>query len=271
METYQTLEDYVFANRNQAYGAYELRQSISQYLRWATIISISLFLLLALAPVLFARLSPSKSSVSAHLTPVKVELETPEIPQTPPTLPPPPTPDVPQTNTYEFKPPVVVADEQVPDDSFLATQEQLQVHQAGSRTFLEGNDLPAIVDVTESSGKKEELIVEVSPKENNEVMLTVEIQPEYPGGMEAFNQYLRKNLRYPTQAQQANVSGNVYLSFVVEKDGSITQLQILKGLGFGCDEEAQRVLQAMPRWKPGRQQGRAVKCRFNLPIAFRLE
>ena len=83
--------------------------------------------------------------------------------------------------------------------------------------------------------------------------------------------YLQSNLRYPEAAQKANVAGKVFVSFVVTTEGRITDVQVLKGIGFGCDAEAVRVVKQMPAWTPGRQNGQAVNVRFNLPIAFTLE
>ncbi|MBC8153948.1 MAG: energy transducer TonB [Bacteroidetes bacterium] len=105
----------------------------------------------------------------------------------------------------------------------------------------------------------------------DEVFLVVEQNPEPQGGFSSLNDYLGQNLRYPEAAQKANVQGKVFVSFVVAADGGISDVQILKGLGFGCDQEAVRVIKQMPNWKPGQQSGRAVKVKFNLPIAFTLD
>jgi protein TonB len=83
--------------------------------------------------------------------------------------------------------------------------------------------------------------------------------------------YIGENMKYPSAAQRANVSGKVFVKFVVEKDGSIGDISILKGIGFGCDEEASRVIKSMPKWSPGRQNGRNVRVYFTMPISFRLE
>jgi protein TonB len=99
----------------------------------------------------------------------------------------------------------------------------------------------------------------------------VEQQPEFPGGTAEMYKYLSKNIKYPSAASRANVSGRVFMSFVVNTDGSIQDVSVLKGLGFGCDEEAIRVVKAMPKWKPGKQSGRAVRVKYNLPINFQLE
>ena len=97
------------------------------------------------------------------------------------------------------------------------------------------------------------------------------MQPEFVGGMDAFRTFLIKNLRYPNAAQSSNVQGKVYLNFTVETDGSLSNITVLRGIGFGCDEEALRVMKLMPKWKPGKQSGRAVRVKFNMPIVFALE
>lgn len=89
--------------------------------------------------------------------------------------------------------------------------------------------------------------------------------------MDALHLFLTKNLSYPRSAANAGVSGRVFISFVVNTDGSLTDVQVLRGIGFGCDEEAVRVIQKMPHWKPGKQLGRAVRVKYNLPIAFTLD
>jgi len=88
--------------------------------------------------------------------------------------------------------------------------------------------------------------------------------------MGAFYEYVSKNLKYPSQARRMGVEGKVFVQFVVDKDGSISQVQSIKGIGAGCDEEAVRVLQNAPKWKPGKQRGRPVRVRMVLPITFKL-
>ncbi|GAB3748954.1 M56 family metallopeptidase [Spirosoma pomorum] len=124
--------------------------------------------------------------------------------------------------------------------------------------------------------KKNDVIIDI-PKANQfkgvqgEVYTVVENQPEFPGGMAALGSYLEKNLKYPMPAQRANVSGRVFLSFIVTTAGEIKNVEVLKGIGFGTDEEALRVVAAMPRWKPGSQDGVPVNVKYNLPINFELE
>jgi protein TonB len=110
--------------------------------------------------------------------------------------------------------------------------------------------------------------VEPPKPAEDEIFTAVEQQAEFPGGPRAFGAFLQKNLRYPSAAQRANVGGKVYVQFVVNTDGTIQDVQVLKSVGFGCDEEAVRVIKSVPRWTPGKQSGRPVRSRFTQPITF---
>jgi len=127
------------------------------------------------------------------------------------------------------------------------------------------------VEVTEDT-EIEEIVFDQAPEEEEveEIFTIVEDQPEFPGGTAAFYKFVGKNLKYPTQARRMGVEGKVFVQFVVGKDGKITEVQAVKGIGAGCDEEAVRVLRSSPKWKPGKQRGRAVKVRMILPITFKL-
>lgn len=103
-----------------------------------------------------------------------------------------------------------------------------------------------------------------------EVFVFVETSPEYPGGEDARIKFLAENLIYPMEAKESNIMGTVYATFVIEKDGSISTIKILRGIGGGCDEEVIRVLKKMPKWKPGMQKGKAVRTQFNMPVRFTL-
>lgn len=109
------------------------------------------------------------------------------------------------------------------------------------------------------------------PADTTDTYLMVEAEPEFPGGMEALMKYLSENIKYPEQAKKENIQGKVYMRFVVEKDGSIVDAEILRGIGGGCDEEALRVVNAMPKWEPGKQKGTPVRVQYNLPIVFKLQ
>ena len=102
------------------------------------------------------------------------------------------------------------------------------------------------------------------------VMVTSEKMPEYPGGQEAMMKFLSKNIQYPASALENNKQGVVYVQFVVDIDGSITNTKVIRGFDADCDAEALRVVNLMPNWTPGEQDGKKVKVRFNLPIRFAL-
>lgn len=106
--------------------------------------------------------------------------------------------------------------------------------------------------------------------DSNQVLSVVEEMPQFPGGMPALAGYLRQHIRYPEEAREMKVSGKVFLGFVVEKDGGISDVVLLRRIGHGCDEEALRVVKAMPAWKPGQQGGKPVRVRYTLPINFKL-
>lgn len=112
---------------------------------------------------------------------------------------------------------------------------------------------------------EEEDIVETPP------IRVAEIMPEFPGGELKLLEFISKNIKYPQLARETGTQGRVYISFIVEPDGSISNVELLRGIGAGCDEEAMRVVKAMPKWSPGRQCGKAVRVVFNLPVNFKLQ
>ena len=103
------------------------------------------------------------------------------------------------------------------------------------------------------------------------IFTVVETDPEFPGGMDALYKYLEDNITYPKEAKEHNISGKVYVTFVVEKDGSISNPKLLRDIGGGCGAEAIRVVKAMPRWTPGKQRGKPVRVQFNIPVNFTLK
>ncbi len=105
---------------------------------------------------------------------------------------------------------------------------------------------------------------------NNEVFTLVEEEPSFIGGSVAMGQFLVKNIQYPAEALEKNVQGTVYVSFIVEPDGTISNPILKRDIGYGCGEEAIRVIKMMPKWKPGKQKGKAVKTQMMLPVSFKL-
>lgn len=105
---------------------------------------------------------------------------------------------------------------------------------------------------------------------DDEIYTVIEVAPEFPGGVDSMYAFISRNIKYPEEALKNNVSGNVYVTFVVEKDGQITSTRLLRDIGAGCGQEALRVVKSMPKWKPGTSQGKPKRVQFNLPFVFTL-
>lgn len=118
----------------------------------------------------------------------------------------------------------------------------------------------------------EDIVFDDAPEEEvaDQIFTIVEDQPEPIGGLRAFYQYVGERLKYPNQARRMGIQGKVFVQFVVDKDGKLNDVEAIKGIGAGCDEEAVRVISGAPHWKPGKQRGRPVKVRMILPITFKL-
>jgi protein TonB len=117
---------------------------------------------------------------------------------------------------------------------------------------------------------KVEIVVREEVVEEEQIFTIVEEMPSFPGGEAELFKYLGKNIQYPQMARDASIQGVVYVTFVVDKDGKIKDVKVLRGIGGGCDEEAVRVVKNMPTWKPGKQRGKPVSVQYNLPIRFTL-
>jgi TonB family protein len=141
----------------------------------------------------------------------------------------------------------------------------------GSPAFAPIHIAAAAVPVIQDKQKKETQIKYVDPVTGKEVFTVVEKQPSYPGGQDGYRKFLTDNIKYPETAMKNNVMGTVYVTFVVEKDGAVTNVKVLRGIGSGCDEEALRVVKMMPKWIPGEEKGKPVAVQYNLPIKFVLD
>lgn len=108
-------------------------------------------------------------------------------------------------------------------------------------------------------------------EEADELPILVEKKPEYPGGEAAMYKFINKHIKYPEKARKEGIEGNVYVQFVIDKEGNVTKAKILRGIGFGCDKEALRIVNKMPKWKPGIQQGKPVLVAYTLPFSFKLK
>ena len=106
---------------------------------------------------------------------------------------------------------------------------------------------------------------------NDKVLEKAEVMPQFPGGDQAMMKFVAENVQYPQEARDKEISGRVMVGFIVEKDGSVNEVKVVKGIGGGCDEEAVRVVKAMPKWKPGKQKGKPVRVHYTLPLTFKLQ
>ena len=164
----------------------------------------------------------------------------------PPPPPPPPAPAVAEVLT------VVEDDVQLDDVDILSSEDDASTAQVQTYTP------PAVVEEEEEESAQQ-------------IFTVVEEMPEFPGGQGALLQYLSKSIKYPVIAHENGIHGRVSCSFVVEKDGSVTDVQVLRGVDPSLDKEAIRVITAMPKWKPGKQRGKPVRVKYTVPVTFRLQ
>ena len=211
-------------------------------------LEIGLVVAMAAALVAFEMKSYDKEDKEQVVRQASEEIEDIVIQTQEQELPPPPPPETPEVTT-EF--------EVVEDDAELT------------------NELgPVNAEVDESTQNIEITPVGVEEEEEEEeaqIFTVVEKDPEFPGGMDALYKYLAQNIKYPTIARENGITGRVYVTFVVERDGSIANPRVLRDIGGGCGAEAIRVVKSMPKWNPGKQSGKAVRVQFNLPVNFNLQ
>lgn len=175
-------------------------------------------------------------------------------------------------SSIKFTAPVIKKDADVKPEEEMKTQDQImQTNTAIGALDVKGNsDQGEILKVTQRV-ETEPVKAEPKPEVENKVFDVVEQMPSFPGGPSALMQYLSSNIKYPVVAQENGVQGRVVVSFVVERDGSITDVQVARSVDPSLDREAQRVVRNMPRWIPGKQSGQAVRVKYNVPVAFRLQ
>ena len=261
----------VFEGRNQAYGAYKLRKGTTKRNIWSIIIvalaSVLLFLGLQLQKMAQANKTVENTQAVelAKLQEKKKEakVEKKEIIKTEPEK------VVEQVkSSVKFTAPVIKKDEEVKEEDEIKLDEVEKSDKAVGAFNVQGND--------EVGGEvlkaKEEIKAPEPPKvEEEKVFDVVEQMPSFPGGNTALMKFLNENIHYPVVAQENGVQGRVVVSFVVERDGHITDVQIARSVDPSLDKEAQRVVKSMPKWIPGKQNGSAVRVKFNVPVSFRLQ
>lgn len=262
----------VFAGRNKAYGAYELRQHNAFTTLKALFIGSALIIVCLTAPFVYSKLTFQDK-------PVKVEPGDEVLKITEYTVPakfkdPEPSPakavrkELVKTPVLKFVPPKVVSASDVEEEA--PSTAELQASAIGPETILADLDAGihnAIETEPSINGQGA-----AEDKANNEPvgMGLLEKYPEFPGGQDAFNKYISRNLRYPIAARENNIGGRVIVSFIIEKDGNLSNIRVVRGIGGGCDDEAIRVLRKSPSWTAGLQNGQKVRVAYTMPIFFQL-
>ena len=265
--------DLVFEGRNKAYGAYRLRKSTTKrnILAMVAVVILLVVAFIILTVKNFVDEQRAKVAMTqvaeltnydqpkkkAEVKQKKVEVEPERVVER-------------VKSSIKFTAPVIKKDEEVKPDEELKTQDELMSTKTAIGSFdVKGND--------DSNGeilKAKEVIAEPEPpkhEEENKVFDIVEQQPLFPGGPAALMKYLSENTKYPVVAQENGVQGRVTVQFVVEKDGSISDVHVLRGVDPSLDKEAVRVVKSMPRWTPGKQNGITVRVNYRVPVLFRLQ
>lgn len=257
----ETFDDVVFEYRNKAYGAYVMRRNYGRSMIIATAIGVAVILLLVSIPAISAwvkKLSAKEEEVQKETKTELAEVKSPE--DLPPPPPPPPPVEPPKVAEIKFTEPEIT-EEEIEEPAPVV--EQLTQANVGNEN-VEGE----ITFEVPENNTQTQVVEEVKP----EIFTIVEQMPEFPGGEEALLKYLGKNIKYPEIARDANTQGTIFITFVVDENGKITSPQVLRGLtGPGakeCANEAIRVINSMPPWKAGKQNGKAVRVQYNLPVKF---
>ncbi len=257
-ETYGSRNNVVFAERNQKYGAYELRENYNKRVMFVLIGMIGFSFLLFGVKKFMDR--PKPVEVVETLKVEQIDL-TPPPPAEELPPPPPPPPPPPMVEMVKFTPPVIKDDAVEEEPQKL--QEEVKETQVGVKDQEGDKDLVA-PPVEEKAAP-----TEAAP----EIFTIVEEQAEFPGGIAEMAKYIQKTLQYPAMARDAGISGKCFLKFIVNENGDISNVEVLKGVPgcSDCDKEAKRVVNSMPKWKAAKMTGKAVKCYFNLPISFKIQ
>ena len=265
--------DLVFEGRNKAYGTYRLRKSTTKRNILAmvavVILLIVAFIILTVKNFVDEQRAKVAMTQVAELTNYKQPEKKAEVKQKKVEVEPERVVER-VKSSIKFTAPVIKKDEEVKPDEELKTQDELMSTKTAIGTFdVKGND-----DANGEILKAKEVIAEPEPpkhEEENKVFDIVEQQPLFPGGPAALMKYLSENTKYPVVAQENGVQGRVTVQFVVEKDGSISDVHVLRGVDPSLDKEAVRVVKSMPRWTPGKQNGITVRVNYRVPVLFRLQ
>lgn len=263
--------DLVFEGKNQAYGAYKLRKGTSNR-NIIAIISVLVaaiigFGALALKNFIEERTKTVGVTQTTQLSDINTAKKKAEVKQKKVEVEPEKVVER-VKSSIKFTAPVIKKDNEVKPEEELKTQDELTQTKTAIGSFdVKGND--------ETGGevlKIKETVAQPEPKpvEDTKIFEFVEQMPSFPGGDAALMEYLSKNINYPAVAQENGIQGRVVVSFVVERDGSITDVKVARSVDPSLDREASRVVRSMPRWIPGKQNGSSVRVKYTVPVLFRL-
>jgi protein TonB len=250
------MDEIVFEKRNKNYGAYILRKMYNKQVSKALLLSVAILIAGLAYPVVSTYYAKNGGKYIWTETGVEI-MRTDKAPVEPPVIPPAP-PDASEIqNQVRFVPPQIVEGE-VPDDGFLPMDELNKI----SKNIL--------IDVSPEIEAEKQPDIIAEPIEKQETFITAEEMPSYPGGNAERQKFLAEAIQYPSQAVENGIQGTVYVQFVIDSKGNITEVKIMRGIGGGCDEEALRVIKMMPQWHPGKQNGKSVRVLYNMPVSFKL-
>lgn len=265
------LDDIVFANKNRDYGAYLLRKHYARHISFALFLSVLIFTVFSVSSIILNHTDPGKIGGKSVSVPIDIQIFTAVKDDAP-------KPVVRSVeNTAALLKPMVkfmvpkLVDYDPSEDKSMPTTDQLLKALPGLENRqgdINGSDFIITSDVPKTSVNS--TIVDNAPV-RDEPITFAEVMPAYPGGESELLSFISQNVRYPEIAKKACVEGKVLIEFVVEKNGSLSNLHILKSIGAGCDEEALRVCRLMGLWHPGQQNGKAVRVKMVMPFLFRLQ
>ena len=244
--------DIVFEGRNKSYGAYDLRKSDTKTTTRALILGAVIFAFLVSIPLL-ASLIPESSDDDMNMDKKIVTVKMPPKDKPKENIPPPPPPP-PKVDQVKFVKPVVAKAEEVVEEP--PKIKEIVDKKLGAETIKGDPDAELSVEPVGNGDVVEE---------DNSIYNTagIEVKPDFPGGIEKFYKFVGKNYQVP---EEEGLKGKVFVSFVVEKDGSLTDIKVIRDIGYGTGKEAIRVLKSCPKWNPGEQNGKKVRVLYSLPI-----
>ena len=252
-----SFDDIVFLGRNQEYGAYQLRKERAKNSVVGLLVTVGIAGVLIGASFVDFSFLKSKAKEETIETSVTLAEPPPLKDETPPPPPPPPPPPV--RPTVQFLEMVAKKDKEVVDED-PPKQEEVKKAEISTETHEGKDDAPAVV----------EPVITSAPIVEDKVFTVVEQMPAYPGGEEAMMRFIQSNINYPDMERENDIQGRVVVGFVVLEDGTLSDITVKKGVSPGIDKEALRVVRKLPKFNPGKQQGKAVKVSFVLPIMFKL-